>query len=129
MIVAVVISLVLLGSAIAAQVAISSSAETSRLQASWKVWFGDIGFLCTWLLFMLLCAAAYFAPLAYRLLIPEIRLLRGDIRQTLQKVNEMTNAIVSLTSDVKKSTKLSELLQSGVNLATRAIAQNAPRTF
>lgn len=110
---------------IAFQIVVAQNQDTTKFEKSLHLWFGNLGILFFVFLSGLVIAIVKFAPKA----LFEVRSLIKDTKATLLQVRELTAAIQALTTNIKDTTKISDLVHSAVNLASqgaRALA-NSPR--
>jgi hypothetical protein len=112
-----VIGLILLIAAlITLQTLISTQEDTRKLDQSIRLWFGNLGIIFILFMFVLLMLIVFFLPRV----IPEIRILKQDLKEMIKDIRRVSAAVEGLTADVKQSTKISELLQSAAHLAGAA---------
>jgi hypothetical protein len=115
--------ILLIAIAIVLQILIFLSNEPQKIDQSMRLWFGNVGIILIGAMFILVLSALYFLPR----LLPEARVLSQDLKAMIREIRDVSSGVKGLTEQVKSSTKISELLQSGVNLAGKAAQALAQR--
>lgn len=98
------------------QILLLTSADQEKIKNSLYIWFGSAGIGGVWLFSMLVLALIFYLP---KILTYVIQLDKKGTR-TLLKIEQTADSIQSLAQDFKKSTKISELVEQVVKLASEA---------
>ena len=115
-IIGIIVTIFLLSLAIACQVLLLTSTETEKLKNSLHVWFGSAGIGGVWVLCIMVLVLIFYLPGIF----VYMSTLSQQGSRALTKVELAADSLQDLAKDFKKSTKISELLQTGVKIATEA---------